>query len=119
MAAIEKRLGRSVPAMSEELTLPRELQERMAAGGDKYGQQRGGGTSKEVSGGTLACALACVAASWGQQRGALPACEALRLGGYGPVVAVRCRWRSISTPSPPTWRTSRRWSGACSLPTCG
>ncbi len=34
--------------MADDLTLPAELKERLAAGGEAYGQQRGGGTSKEV-----------------------------------------------------------------------
>ncbi|GFR40732.1 hypothetical protein Agub_g1342 [Astrephomene gubernaculifera] len=49
LSSIETRLGRPIPAMSEDLTLPPELRERLAAGGEAYGQQRGGGTSKEVS----------------------------------------------------------------------
>lgn len=48
LSAIEARLGRPVPAMADDLTLPAELKERLAAGGEAYGQQRGGGTSKEV-----------------------------------------------------------------------
>ncbi|EFJ48542.1 hypothetical protein VOLCADRAFT_90875 [Volvox carteri f. nagariensis] len=49
LGAIETRLGRSIPSMSEDLSLPAELAERLAAGGDKYGQQRGGGVSQEVT----------------------------------------------------------------------
>lgn len=48
LGAIEGRLGRPIPPMSDDLTLPPELAERLSAAGDKYGQQRGGGVSKEV-----------------------------------------------------------------------
>ncbi|GIL86754.1 hypothetical protein Vretifemale_14994 [Volvox reticuliferus] len=49
LAAIEARLGRSISCMTEDLSLPPELKERLASAGDKYGQQRGGGVSKEVT----------------------------------------------------------------------
>ncbi|PNW85486.1 hypothetical protein CHLRE_03g188750v5 [Chlamydomonas reinhardtii] len=49
LGAIEGRLGRPIPPMSDDLTLPPELAERLSAAGDKYGQQRGGGVSKEVT----------------------------------------------------------------------
>ncbi|GLC38638.1 hypothetical protein PLESTB_000455000 [Pleodorina starrii] len=49
LAAIETRLSRSIPSLGEDLSLPPQLAERLAAGGDKYGQQRGGGVSKEVT----------------------------------------------------------------------
>ncbi|KAG2489591.1 hypothetical protein HYH03_011872 [Edaphochlamys debaryana] len=49
LGAIEARLGRSIPAMNDDFSLPQDLAERLAAAGDKYGQQRGGGVSKEVS----------------------------------------------------------------------
>ncbi|GLI69277.1 hypothetical protein VaNZ11_013853 [Volvox africanus] len=49
LASIETRLGRPIPSMTEDFSLPLELKERLANAGDKYGQQRGGGVSKEVT----------------------------------------------------------------------
>lgn len=51
---VEKRLTRPIPALAADLSLPPEIAARVAGtqagsgGATQYGQQRGGGVSKEV-----------------------------------------------------------------------
>ncbi|PNH01214.1 ATP-dependent RNA helicase DDX1 [Tetrabaena socialis] len=49
LTAIEARLSRPIPALGDDLSLPPQLAQRTVAGGEQYGQHRGGGVSKEVS----------------------------------------------------------------------
>lgn len=62
LPAIHKRLGGAVVALGEDLALPKEVAAKMEAG-DSFGQQKGGGASKEVrrgGGGWLWCVCVCV-----------------------------------------------------------
>ncbi len=45
---MEARLKRPIPHLQPDLSLPPEISARLAGSGNVYGQQRGGGVSKEV-----------------------------------------------------------------------
>lgn len=58
LKAVEERLGRPVARLAPDLSLPPDMAARMAGSGGKYGQARGGGTSKEVR--PRVCLCACL-----------------------------------------------------------